>query len=161
MWGDPMALLPPIPHLVCKAWLRGVPGLNPDKIGRVRPKDTAAWAKTGFVQIGPTLGPGSGVDNERIPVRRSIFSITCWAVNPDSGRPPVNEASVLAELILADCRSDRGSGGRDVSPQMPSGYRGATVRSAWELGEPRETPGAAESFARVGFDLTIIWIAKP
>ena len=44
---------------------------------------------------------------------------------------------------------------------MPTGYRGAFVRQAQLISEPRRIPGDAASYAHYNLSMSLWWVAKP
>jgi len=146
--------LKPNSELVTVAWLRGVAGIDPAQVATSRPRDTASWSASGFIQVGPAAGQPD-VD---IPMRRPVMSIHLWAANPSSGRPAWGKAAQLGELILDDCQRDTP---RVVTAHLPAGYDGAWVMSAYAMGEPARVPGDLTSFAHFQFDLQLHWAVIP
>lgn len=152
-----MSLLPSS-ELVAVAWLTGVSGLPSTAVGTTLPKDTSAWADTGFVQVGVV----GGTPDADVPVARPVMDVRCWAVRPGSAKPPWGKANQLAEVIRAACYR----GEDDAEPfqrvvTLPAGYRQARVLSVYWVTEPRRLPSDEARFACYGGDLQIHWTAEP
>lgn len=142
----------PTTGLVAQAWLaQRVEGITAAMVAATLPRDTAAWALLGFVQVTPVAGSPE-VD---LDVRRPLVQVDCWAVAPNSAKPPRMKAHRLAELI----RVATYDGARYSQPvEMPEHYAGAIVLSAYLNTEPAEVPDDPSGFARVTFDLALDWV---
>lgn len=119
---------------------------GPDDQGRY------AWADAGFVQ------PSSvgGTINANVPLRSPVISIDVWAVRPNSKRPPWNQAFAVAETIIAATYDTTGYDTHAVV-SLPDGYPDARVTGFRVLTEPGRRPSDPSDFARVGFDVEIVW----
>lgn len=135
--------------LVAVAWLRGVDGVPPDSVATTLPSNNSTWAASGFVQV-TAIG---GSPNPHLPVRMPVVGVDCWAVNPNSGRPPWGKANTLAEIIRD---GTAGTGGRVVA--LPAVGLSARVLEAWLLTEPRRIRNDDASYARYSFDLALRWV---
>ena len=135
-------------ELVATAWLKTVVG---DRVATTLPKDSASWAEFGFV----TLVNAGGTPNMYVPLRDPATGVDCWAVNPDSQKPPWEKAAMLAEAIAAACQDHA------AIPQtlaLPTGYPAAQVKSAYLTGEPRRVPNDPSSYAHYMIPgLVIAW----
>jgi hypothetical protein len=147
----------PTNALVAVAWIgQRVPGVVAGQVATRLPRDKAAWADEGFVQVTPI----TGVPDVDIDVRHPLVQVDAWAVTLDaagnvSTRPPINKANRLAELVRTACHLDTA---RYSSPvEMPANYLGAIVLSAYPITEPSEMPDDPSGFARVTFDLALDW----
>lgn len=142
-------LLRATPELVAVAWLSTVVG---DRVATTLPKDNTSWAASGFCTI-TTVG---GTPNLYVPLREPVVSVDCWAVNPDSQKPPWNKAAALAEAVQAACYD------HPAIPQtltLPAGYPAVQVRSAYTTGEHRRVPDDPSSYARYSIPgLVITWV---
>ena len=144
------------PELVAIAWLKTVVG---DRVATTLPKrsqdGTYSWAEIGFV----TLTSVGGSPNLYVPLRDPVMGVDCWAVNPDSQKPPWDKAATLAEAIQAACYD------HPAIPQkvtLPAGYPQARVLSAYTTGEHRRVPDDPSSFARYSIPgLVIAWTEVP
>lgn len=144
------------PELVATAWLKTVVG---DRVATTLPKHspdgTHSWTDGGFV----TLVVAGGTPNLYVPLREPAFGVDCWAVNPQSQKPPWNQAATLAEAIQAACYD------HPAIPQrvtLPTGYPAAQVLSAYTTGEHRRITDDASSYARYSIPgLVIAWTEVP
>lgn len=141
----------PTNGLVAVAWLaQRVPGLTPGMVATSLPRDTATWADAGFVQVTPV----TGTPDVDLDVRHPIVQVDCWAMTPNSAKPPKAKAARLSELI----RVATHDGARYSQPVvMPEHYLGAIVLSAYMSTEPADVPDDPSGFARVTFDLALDW----
>lgn len=141
-------LLRATPELVAIAWLKSIVG---DRVATTLPKDNDSWAASGFCTV-TTVG---GTPNLYVPLREPVTGVDCWAVNPDSQKPPWNKAAALAEAIQAACYD------HPTIPQrltLPAGYPQAQVLSAYTVGEHRRIWDDASSYARYSIPgLVIAW----
>lgn len=140
------------PELVATAWLKTVVG---DRVATTLPKDNATWSASGFC----TLVTAGGSPNMYVPLRDAAIGVDCWAVNPQSQKPPWNKAAALAEAIQAACYD------HPAIPQrltLPAGYPQAQVLSAYTTGEHRRIPDDPSSYARYSIPgLVIAWTEVP
>ncbi|MFI1166563.1 hypothetical protein ACH4UM_23905 [Streptomyces sp. NPDC020801] len=145
-------LLRATPELVATAWLKTVVG---DRVATTLPKDNSSWAASGFC----TLVTAGGTPNLYVPLREPVIGVDCWAVNPQSQKPPWNKAAVLAEAIQAACYDHRAI---PRSVTLPAGYPAAQVLSAYTTGEPRRIPDDPSSYARYSIPgLVLAWVEVP
>lgn len=136
-------------ELVAVSWLAGVAGLTSGMVAATLPKDTSAWAATGFVTVRATGGsPGIYV-----PMRSPVVTVDCWAVKPGSVKPPWFQANYLAELIDVGCRAVTAA--RAVT--LPTDYPAARVHSAYLVSEPRRAYGDQGDYARYTVDMALAW----
>jgi hypothetical protein len=144
------------PELVATAWLITVVG---DRVATTLPKPSAdgsiSWADDGFV----TLVTAGGTPNAYVPLREPVIGVDCWAVNPQSQKPPWNKAAALAEAIVAACQDHRAIA---QTVTLPGGYPAAQVRSAYVTGDPRRIPDDPSSYAHYSIPgLAISWVEVP
>ncbi|WP_297699638.1 hypothetical protein [Mycobacterium sp.] len=137
-------------ELVAMAWLAGVTGLTSDMVAAVLPKDTTAWAATGFVTV-RAVGGAPGI---HVPMRQPVVTVDTWAVRPGSAKPPWFLANHLAELVDVGCRAVDAS--RTVT--LPTNYGTARVHSAYLVSEPRRAYGDQGDYARYTTDLALNWV---
>lgn len=141
-------LLRATPELVAEAWLKTIVG---DRVATTLPKDNTSWAASGFC----TLVVAGGTPNLYVPLREPAIGVDCWAVNPQSQKPPWTKAAMLAEAIQAACYDHR------AIPQtvtLPAGYPAAQVKSAYTTGEHRRVPDDPSSYARYSIPgLVVVW----
>lgn len=138
-------------ELVATTWLKGVVG---DIVAGTLPRGsggTFSWAGTGFVTIA-TVGGGADL---YVPLRSPVVSVDCWAVNPDSNKPPWNRATYLAEQIQA-ATYDTENTPRLLT--LPGAYPQARVLSVYSTYEARRVPSDEAGFARVNLGLTFHWV---
>lgn len=145
------------PELVTTAFLKTVVG---DRVATTLPKPaadgTVSWADGGFV----THVVAGGSSNIYVPLRTPVMGVSCWAVNPDSQKPPWGQAANLAEAIVAACLD------HDSIPKtrltLPGAYPAVQVKSAWTVGDQRRVPDDASSYARYDIPgLVIAWAEVP
>lgn len=139
-------------ELTATAWLSSLDGVPSDAVATTLPTDNSTWSASGFVQVGPPVGSTTSL---YVPMRGPVVSVTCWAVNPNSKRPPWGKANNLAETIVAACYDQGNFHGaltlRDSYPQV-------RVHSASALTEPRRVPGGDISeYAAYQFNLSLKW----
>jgi hypothetical protein len=148
-WVGP---LPPTNELVAAAWLaQRVEGLTAGMVATSLPADTSTWADLGFVQVQALPG---GVPDLDVPIRRPVFQVDAWAVNPSSAKPPWGKANHLAELIRIAVEGQAYS--QPVT--LPDAYTDARVLSAYMVSEPLRMPGDPSGYARFTFDLALDWV---
>ncbi|MFI5473208.1 hypothetical protein ACIA6D_23580 [Streptomyces cacaoi] len=144
------------PELVATAWLKTVVG---DRVATTLPKPDSSsnysWAASGFC----TLVVAGGTANAYVPLRDPVIGVDCWAVNPQSQKPPWDKAAMLAEAIQTACYEHA------AIPQtvtLPDGYPAARVLSAYTTGEARRIHGDPSSYARYSIPgLVIAWVEVP
>ncbi|MGW0575119.1 hypothetical protein ACWD25_03935 [Streptomyces sp. NPDC002920] len=140
------------PELVATAWLKTVVG---DRVATMLPKDNASWAASGFC----TLVVAGGTPNAYVPLRDPVIGVDCWAVNPQSQKPPWNKAAMLAAAIQAACWDHPAIPTRVT---LPTGYPQAQVLSAYTTGDPRRVHDDASSYAHYSIPgLVIAWTEVP
>lgn len=143
------------PELVATAWLKTVVG---DRVSTTLPKpvnDNYSWAASGFC----TVITAGGSPNMYVPLRDPAIGVDCWAVNPQSQKPPWDKAAMLAEAIQAACY-DHAAIPQTVT--LATGYPAARVLSAYTTGEPRRIHDDASSYARYSIPgLVIAWTEVP
>ena len=140
------------PELVATAWLKTVVG---DRVATTLPKDNSSWAASGFC----TIVTAGGTPHMYVPLREPVIGVDCWAVNPQSQKPPWNKAASLAEAIISACQDHRAIA---QTVTLPTGYPAAQVRSAYVTGDPRRIPDDPSSYARYSIPgLAISWVEVP
>lgn len=152
--------LNPNSDLVAEAWLAGVPGLSASMVSTTLPQDQSVWSTNGFV----TVSVIGGSPDLYLPVRQPVIQVDCWAVNPNSPRPPWGKANSLAEAIRSHVEAGPGPGNHSRLLTFSQGdYRGAIVMAAIMRTEPRRAiaggmmPNDGNSYARYLFDLELRW----
>lgn len=136
---------------VAVSWLKGVVG---DRVATTLPKDNASWAASGFCTV-VTVGGGAQM---YVPLREPVVAVDCWAVNPDSQKPPWFKAARLAEAIQAECLAH---------PTVPrtvilgGGYPNAQVKTAYTAYELRRINDDASSYAHYSLGLSLSWVEVP
>jgi len=140
--------LRPNTTLVTLAWLSA---LFDYENGRDLPEDNTTWAASGFVQVRPT----GGTPNPHFPLRETVVSVDCWAVDPDGEFPPWNKADQLAEQIVAATYEPTSK--RQVV--IGGSYLNAHIQSIYPLTEPRPAPSDVAGYAHTQFDLAVDWVA--
>jgi hypothetical protein len=145
------------PELVTTAWLKTVVG---DRVATTLPKPGSdgilSWADGGFV----THVVAGGASNIYVPLRTPVMGLSCWAANPGSQKPPWNQASNLAEAIVAACLDHPNVPKPALA--LPGGYPSVQVKSAYTVGDPRRINDDASSYARYDIPgLVIAWTEVP
>lgn len=143
----------PNTELVAVAYLKTVPGLG-SNVATDLPQDNSTWSASGFVQV-MTVG---GTPNAYSPIARPVVSVDCWAVSPNSSKPPWGKANQLAEDIRAAVH------GGVLLPQrvtVGAAYAKADVVEARILSEPRRIPDDDADYAHFSLDLELHWIEVP
>lgn len=141
-------------ELVAVAWLASAPGIDPAQVATTLPANSAVWAESGFIQVGPVVG---GSPNPHIPKRTPVVQVDCWAVNPTSGKPKWSKAINLAETIRAAYEQvDHRTIQRTLT--LLPGYPQARVTSTYFAVEPRRVPGDSGAYARYQADMIFDWI---
>jgi hypothetical protein len=141
-------VLRPNNELVTTAFLVSIVG---DRVATTLPKDIAGWAEDGFVTV-DTVG---GTPNIYLPIREPVMGVQCWAVNPNSQKPPWNKAASLAGAIQDACW-DHPAVPRNLV--LLGGYPMVQVKSAYLTGEPRRVPDDPSSYARYSIPgLVVVW----
>ena len=113
---------------------------------------TLTWGDTGFVQPSSLGGPV----NANVPIRTSVVTLDVWAANRSSKRPPWGRAYAVAETIIA-ATYDTASHDTHTVVTLPTGYPQARVTGFRALTEPSRRPSDPSDYARVGFDVEIVW----
>lgn len=148
----------PTAPLVAVAWLsQRVPGVTAGQVATRLPRETAAWATSGFVQatVVPSGGPIHSGD-----ARVSLVQVDAWGVNiatdgSAQAKPAIKKAAVLAENVLAATSDEVQAFGQIVT--LPDGYGSARVLSVYPQTEPSEVSDDPSGFGRVTLDLVITW----
>jgi hypothetical protein len=136
---------------VAVAWLVGVVG---DRVATTLPKDNSTWAASGFCTV-VTVG---GSANMYVPLREPVVAVDCWAVNPDSQKPPWFKAARLAEAIQAACHAHAAV---PTTVVLGGGYPNAQVKTAYTAYEARRIHDDASSYARYSLGLVLGWVEVP
>lgn len=150
----------PNSDLVAVAWLAGIAGLSADMVATILPRDQTTWAEDGFV----TVNVIGGNPDLTLPIRRPVIQVDCWAVTPNSARPPWGEANRLAELIRTHVEAGPAAANHSRLLTFSGDYQPASVMAAIMRTEPRRgvTPGPVPTgdpggYARFMFDLELAW----
>lgn len=145
--------LHPNSEVVGVAWLKArVPYLG-TRVATELPTDNSSWSASGFVTIAVT----GGSPNIEVGVRRPVFSIDCWGASTNSGRPPWNLASQMAEQIH-DAVLAHALVPTIVSPG--GAYGNARVFQVIPRTEPRRIPGDVANYAHFSFDVEMWWVEQ-
>lgn len=139
-------------ELVTVTWLQGAAGMEAGQVATSLPTDVSTWTANGFVQVCPVAG---GSPQLHYALREPVIQIDCYAVNPNSGKPPWGKAASLMELVVA-ATFDEERMQRTLT--LPAGYPQARVLTAHLMSEPRRVPGDEASYARYIADLALHWI---
>jgi hypothetical protein len=141
----------PNSELVAVSWLQDIAYLG-TRVATSLPTDNSTWSASGFV----TATVAGGDADSETGWRRPLMSIGCWGAAPNSGKPPWNLASQLAEQVRAAVLA-HGAVPRAVD--LPAAYSGAFVRTVMLRSEPRRVPGDVSSYAHYTLDLEFWWVA--
>lgn len=140
-------------ELVAVSWAKTLPGLPSQQINTLLPADNSTWTASGFVQVAVAAGqPGM-----YLPVNAPVIQWTCWAVNPNSGKPPWGKANGLAETLKAATYEPSNYG----VVTTRSGYEDARVMEAHPVTEPRRVTGDDGRFAGYTLDMQLFWVRNP
>lgn len=143
-------------ELVVMAYIRTIVGRYDTAVGAVlqgpAEDGTLTWGDAGFVQPS-TVG---GQINANVPIRTSVVSLDVWAANRASKRPPWGKAFAVAETIIA-ATYDTGVHDTHGVVTLPTGYPNARVTGFRALTEPSRRPSDPSDYARVGFDVEVVW----
>lgn len=156
--------MPLLPNndLVAVAWIGGIPGLSASMVSTNLPQDVTTWQTNGFI----TTSVIGGSPDLYLPIRKPVVQIDCWAVNPNSGKPPWGKANQLAELVRDHVQTmNRMTANFHRLLSFPQGnYSGAVVMDAMLRTEPRRAiaqgmmpVGDEASYARYLFDVEMHW----
>lgn len=138
---------------VVLAWLALVDGLAPGMVGETLPTDITTWSADGFI----TPNTAGGNSNIYVPVISPVITMSCWAVDPDTGEPPWNLAKNLAETVRAACQNRDHMGDVLTLPDCDQQVR---VFSAYLVGEPRKSYADNGDYACVVVDVHVDWIVS-
>jgi len=147
--------LRPTSELVAVAWIKGVAGVPVTSVATDLPADNSTWSASGFVQV-TAVG---GSPNIYVPVAQPVIQVDCWAVNPNSSKPPWGKANQLAEVIRMGCL-DHPNVGRLLSG-FPAAYSNARCLSVYPISEPRRIRDDAADYAHYTMDLQFMWVEVP
>lgn len=133
---------------VAAAWLATL-GLQA-ATGEELPADLDSWSEHGFVCV-PVVAGGS--PGRHVAMRNPVLQIDCWACRPGSDVSPWGKASDLAEQVIDQSFNDA----RQQRALHIDGFERVLLRSAYALTEPREIPNDGAGFARMTFDLSLLY----
>jgi hypothetical protein len=146
---------PPTNELVAQAWLsQRVVGVSPGQVATTLPKDTAAWADAGFIQVQAL--PGGSVDIDTY-IRHPVVQLDFYATRPNSDKPPWNLANRLVELVRI-ATEDAQEYGKPVD--LPPDYMAARVLAVYPIGEPTRVTDDPSGYARFTLDLAVDWVRQ-
>lgn len=134
------------------AWLATLPGITAAMVDPVLPTPADSWATTGFI----TPYALGGLRGMYVPVAHPVVGLKCWAWDPDTGRPPWNQAANLAETIAAGCFATSHS----VFLTVPYCDQQARILSVYLLEEPRRAYGDMGDYACFDTSVAIHWAAR-
>lgn len=146
--------LHPNNELVAVAWLKAAAGYLGSRVATELPTDNSSWSASGFT----TISAVGGSPNIYVPIRKPVISVNCWGVTSNSGRPPWNLASQMAEQIREAVLAHR-TVGRQVA--MPTGYHNAYVHTVIPRTEPRRINADVASYAHYQQDIEFWWSEAP
>ncbi|WP_274029451.1 hypothetical protein [Streptomyces sp. MMBL 11-1] len=137
-------------ELVAAAWLNTL--FDQPIVATTLPKPadgTPGWADTGFITVA-VVGGGAGM---YVPLRSPVVSVDCWAVNPQSAKPPWGKANNLAETVQAACY-----GPINMRLELPGGFPDVRVLSAYSVSESRRITDDQSSYAHYSLDVQLHWV---
>jgi hypothetical protein len=141
----------PTIDVVAVALVRVLTSIPASRVDTTLPKETTVWAD-GFVQA-------VGISEESgmyVPLHTSMITVSCWATNIGSGKPPWGKANQLAEALKVECLDHSNFPiTLDLSPF--GSYAPARVHSAYFVNEPHRIPSDEGSYARYDGDLQVHW----
>jgi hypothetical protein len=137
---------------VVVAWLSTIPGITAAMVDPQLPTNNATWAASGFI----TPYALGGTRDVYMPIGHPVVGLKCWAVDPDTGRPPWNMAADLAEAVAAGCFSN----GTSQFLTLPYCDQNARLMSAYLIEEPRRTYGDTGDYACFNTTVALHWTAK-
>jgi hypothetical protein len=142
----------PNSELVGVAWVKSLAGIDQGQVAMSLPGDASTWRDLGFVEL--TLVGGSPARDYAL--REPVFQVDAWANNGTSSKAPWGMAFTLAEAVLAGTYGDTA---RRLLV-IPGNFRQARVLGAFALSEPRRIEDDTASYARVQFDLQLVWVER-
>lgn len=134
------------------AWLKTVEGLDPTKVATSLPGDATGWAATGFVQV---LSVAAGAQEIETPLYGPVVTCECWAVAPNSSKPPWGQAGSLATAIVWATHRARRANSRVLA--IRTGYHQARLLSIAALGDPRRIDLDDAGYSRYSVELQPRW----
>lgn len=141
----------PNSDLVIAAWVRAACGLPTNGVATTLPDQP--WPGDQFVQIMQV----GGTPNPESPLRRPVATLNCYAVKPNSLKPPWGRANALAEQIWEATFVTRYHDDPACTLTMPTGYGAARVLDVIALTEPRRLPADPSQYALYGLDIQVDW----
>lgn len=151
-------LYEPTSELVVVAWLKGLDFIG-SNVATQLPADNSSWSASGFLVVTPAGGSSSasagGDSSMYLPIGGPVMSLDCWAVSPNSSKPPWNKAFQMAQRIRMYALETPELVARNVT--LSATYYPAHVYSAWPLNEPRRIPSDPANYAHVSFDMEFRW----
>lgn len=141
---------------VVTAWLDTLPGITAAMVGDQLPQadinGNFSWAASGFIT---PYGLG-GAPNIYLPVENPVVGLKCWAVDPDTGRPPWNLANNLAQTVKNGCFTN--GGGQFLT--LPYCDQNARLMSAYMPTQPRRAYGDTGDYACTVAEVQLHWHAQ-
>jgi hypothetical protein len=142
----------PNSELVAKAWLlAAVTGLT-GKVATQLPDQP--WTDNEFVQI---MQVGGDVDID-LPRRMPVVSMNCFAVKPNSVKPPFGQANQLCNRIWLATQQHQYNPSTSVGVNLPTNYMDAIVQSVWAVSEPKRVPSDPSQYAVYNIDVAFVWV---
>lgn len=144
---------PPTTTLVAVAWLKGVAGISSSQVATRLPA-TSSWTDNSFLTVPEIIG---GSPHLELPISRPVVGVHAWAVNPNGGKPPLNRANRLLELVKIGAWAE----GAHRTVVIGSGYDNARVTAVIPLVEPRRHDNDPSSYAHFSVDVAFHWVRVP
>lgn len=146
--------LPPNTELVSVAWLKTVPGINPNLVATTVPSPNDEFARDGFVQV--TAGVGGDADSYT-GMQGPIVQVDLWAYNANSQKAPWGKAATLGAHIKA---AIEGVVTHNQLVETPEAFDDARVHSVTTHMDLRRIPND-EAMARYMLELRVFWTRQP
>lgn len=140
----------PTNEVVMVAWLKALPNIPSDKVATVLPVDNSVIAPSGFI----TTMVAGGEPHKYVPRNSPVYEVNCWAVNPNSEKPPWGKANNLAEIIK-ESFYDQSNFGHLTTP---SPFENVRTMSGYLLNSPKRVPEDEGRFARYTFEILFHWV---
>ncbi len=134
---------------VTRAWLAQLDGFTAGMVGETLPRDTSAWATSGFVTV--AVAGGSTVPELRL--ESPVMDVRGWATTPGTDAPPWNKARNLVLSVQA------GTYRREPwFVPLTACSENAVVKTAYVLGKPRRAYGDFGDYAVYALNLVLNWV---
>jgi hypothetical protein len=139
---------------VVTAWLSSLPGITAAMVDTQLPNPNlnSTWAASGFI----TPHALGGTGDVHMQIDHPVVELKCWAVDPDTGRPPWNMAGNLAQTIKNGCFAS----GTSQFLTLPYCDQNARLMSAYVIALPRRAFGDMGDYACFTTSVELHWVAR-